>query len=132
MRKLSITLKTVVSISKGVLFLDAIVLVILAITGMISKTIIVSLGFGSIYAILNLRLLSLALEKALKMAPSRAQIYASSQYFLRMALTAVVILVALKADYLNPIAVIAPMFFPKIVILGKNIIKAKFTNNLAE
>lgn len=132
MRKLSITLKTVVSISKGVLFLDAIVLVILAITGMISKTIIVSLGFGSIYAILNLRLLSLALEKALKMAPSRAQIYASSQYFLRMALTAVVILLALKADYLNPIAVIAPMFFPKIVILGNNIIKAKFTNNLAE
>lgn len=129
---MSITLKTVVSISKGVLFLDAIVLVILAITGMISKTIIVSLGFGSIYAILNLRLLSLALEKALKMAPSRAQIYASSQYFLRMALTAVVILVALKADYLNPIAVIAPMFFPKIVILGNNIIKAKFTNNLAE
>lgn len=129
---MSITLKTVVSISKGVLFLDAIVLVILAITGMISKTIIVSLGFGSIYAILNLRLLSLALEKALKMAPSRAQIYASSQYFLRMALTAVVILLALKADYLNPIAVIAPMFFPKIVILGNNIIKAKFTNNLAE
>lgn len=129
---MSITLKTVVSISKGVLFLDAIVLVILAITGMISKTIIVSLGFGSIYAILNLRLLSLALEKALKMAPSRAQIYASSQYFLRMAITAVVILVALKADYLNPIAVIAPMFFPKIVILGNNIIKAKFKNNLAE
>lgn len=129
---MSITLKTVVSISKGVLFLDAIVLVILAITGMISKTIIVSLGFGSIYAILNLRLLSLALEKALKMAPSRAQIYASSQYFLRMALTGVVILLALKADYLNPIAVIAPMFFPKIVILGNNIIKAKFTNNLAE
>lgn len=129
---MSITLKTVVSISKGVLFLDAIVLVILAITGMISKTIIVSLGFGSIYAILNLRLLSLALEKALKMAPSRAQIYASSQYFLRMALTAVVILLALKADYLNPIAVIAPMFFPKIVILGNNIIKAKFTNKLAE
>lgn len=129
---MSITLKTVVSISKGVLFLDAIVLVILAITGMISKTIIISLGFGSIYAILNLRLLSLALEKALKMAPSRAQIYASSQYFLRMALTAVVILLALKADYLNPIAVIAPMFFPKIVILGNNIIKAKFTNNLAE
>lgn len=129
---MSITLKTVVSISKGVLFLDAIVLVILAITGMISKTIIISLGFGSIYAILNLRLLSLALEKSLKMAPSRAQIYASSQYFLRMALTAVVILLALKADYLNPIAVIAPMFFPKIVILGNNIIKAKFTNNLAE
>lgn len=129
---MSITLKTVVSISKGVLFLDAIVLVILAITGMISKTIIISLGFGSIYAILNLRLLSLALEKALKMAPSRAQIYASSQYFLRMALTAVVILLALKADYLNPIAVIAPMFFPKIVILGNNIIKAKFKNNLAE
>lgn len=129
---MSITLKTVVSISKGVLFLDAIVLVILAITGMISKTIIVSLGFGSIYAILNLRLLSLALEKALKMAPSRAQIYASSQYFLRMALTGVVILLALKADYLNPISVIAPMFFPKIVILGNNIIKAKFTNNLAE
>lgn len=132
MRKLSITLKTVVSISKGVLFLDAIVLVILAITGMISKTIIISLGFGSIYAILNLRLLSLALEKALKMPPSRAQIYASSQYFLRMALTGVVILLALKADYLNPIAVIAPMFFPKIVILGNNIIKAKFTNNLVE
>lgn len=132
MRKLSITLKTVVSISKGVLFLDAIVLVILAITGMISKTIIISLGFGSIYAILNLRLLSLALEKALKMPPSRAQIYASSQYFLRMALTGVVILLALKADYLNPIAVIAPMFFPKIVILGNNIIKAKFTNNVVE
>lgn len=129
---MSITLKTVVSISKGVLFLDAIVLVILAITGMISKTIIISLGFGSIYAILNLRLLSLALEKALKMPPSRAQIYASSQYFLRMALTGVVILLALKADYLNPIAVIAPMFFPKIVILGNNIIKAKFTNNLVE
>lgn len=132
MRKLSITLKTVVSISKGVLFLDAIVLVILAITGMISKTIIISLGFGSIYAILNLRLLSLALEKALKMPPSRAQIYASSQYFLRMALTGVVILLALKADYLNTIAVIAPMFFPKIVILGNNIIKAKFTNNVVE
>lgn len=129
---MSITLKTVVSISKGVLFLDAIVLVILAITGMISKTIIISLGFGSIYAILNLRLLSLALEKALKMPPSRAQIYASSQYFLRMALTGVVILLALKADYLNTIAVIAPMFFPKIVILGNNIIKAKFTNNVVE
>lgn len=73
--------------------------------------------FGSIIAILNFRLLSLTLEKAVVMAPESAQKYATSRYFVRFLLYGVVIFISIKANHINVLGTILGLVSLKLVIL---------------
>ncbi|MDP3386766.1 MAG: ATP synthase subunit I [Eubacteriales bacterium] len=78
--------------------------------------------FGGLIGILNFMLLAKTIEKAMKMPPARAQIYVSSNYFIRFSIMIIVLIVSLKADYINTLATVIGLLLIKLVILVTNIL----------
>lgn len=109
-------------VTKGVVIFDVIVLAILLLTSTFTKPMLLGLIFGSLIAILNFRLLALTIIKSVDMPVSKAQIYSSSRYILRMTITGVVLVVAAKAPHLHIIGVALGLLSPKFVILSKNLL----------
>lgn len=81
--------------------------------------------FGGLIGILNFMQLARTMEKAVTMNPGSAQSYASINYFVRFVIMAVVIVVALKADYINALAVIIGLLMIKFIILFTNLFNDK-------
>jgi hypothetical protein len=80
---------------------------------------------GVVFSILNLKLLSLALEKAVAMNPKNAAEYVVSRYLARYFLAAAVLVLSLKSDYINVIGTIFGLLLIKFVILVNNIFDTK-------
>lgn len=74
------------------------------------------LFFGTLISILNFRLLYITLNSAVKMDPSRAQVFTSSRYMIRFLLTAIVLVVSLKAEYINILGTVIGLISFKIAI----------------
>ncbi|MCT4661758.1 MAG: ATP synthase subunit I [Tissierellales bacterium] len=72
--------------------------------------------FGSMFSILNFRLLALTLEKAVNKGPRKARNYAMSRYTIRYMLTGIVLFIGFRAPYINVIAVIVGLLVVKLVI----------------
>ena len=120
---MDVTLKETIKIIKGIIILDLIVLVAALLFRKLDAAFLSGLAFGSIYAILNFRLIAITLKKAVKMPTAKAQMYVGVNYFIRLALSALVIFIAIRADYINVLSAIIPMFFPKLIIIGLAIMK---------
>ncbi len=120
---MDVTLKETLKIIKGIILLDIIVLTAAFLFKKLDAPFLSGLALGSIYAILNFRLLAITIKKAVKMPPAKAQMYVGANYFIRLALSALVIFIAIRADYINVLSAIIPMFFPKLIIIGLAIMK---------
>ncbi|OPJ55266.1 ATP synthase subunit I [Alkalithermobacter paradoxus] len=83
--------------------------------------ILYGLAFGSIFSLLNFRLLHITLRKAVLMSPEKAQIYVFTRYLIRMVLTGVVLFISIKGEYINLLAAIIGLLMPKISILIINL-----------
>lgn len=81
--------------------------------------------FGGAIGILNFMLLAKTIEKAMKMPPARAQMYASTNYFVRFSIMALVLIVSLKADYIHTLATVIGLLLIKFVILVTNLFSDK-------
>lgn len=81
--------------------------------------------FGGLIGILNFMLLAKTIEKAMKMPPARAQVYVSTNYFIRFSIMIIVLLVSLKADYINTLATLIGLLLIKFVILVTNLFDDK-------
>ena len=77
--------------------------------------------FGGLIGILNFMQLARTVEKAVKMNPGSAQAYASISYFIRFGIMAVVLIVSLKADYINALATVIGLLSIKFIILVTNL-----------
>lgn len=106
-------------VTKGIIVYDLIVIILLLITSTFNKPMILGLLFGTLIAMLNFRLLAITINKSVTMPVSKAQIYSSAQYMMRMLITGVVIFVSVKAPYLHVIGVAIGLLSPKFVILAK-------------
>lgn len=115
------TLRETIKIFKGIVVLDVIFIAIIYILGKFDIPMLQGILIGSVYALLNFRLIAVSLNRAVQMSPGRAQVFASISYMGRLALTAAIILAAIKVDYINAFGVIVPMFFPKIIIVSSAI-----------
>ena len=113
------------NLTKGIVIYDLLILLGLAITFNLNKAMILGLFFGTIIAILNLRLLAITVIKTVSMPATKAQIYSSSQYFIRMAIIAVVLFVSAKADHLNIIGTAIGLLSTKFVILAQKLLIQK-------
>lgn len=120
---MSSTLEVIKKVIKTVLFLDIVIVALLFITSNFTMGIFYGLVFGSVFSILNFRIFSLDLEKALKMSPGKAQAYAVSKYYTRMILVGIVIVISLKANYINTIGTIIGLMLPNLSIYLKYIFK---------
>ncbi|HSQ88816.1 ATP synthase subunit I [Romboutsia sp.] len=109
-------------VTKGVIVFDLTIMILLLLTSTFSKSMVLGLLFGSIIAILNFRLLAIAVNKTVTMPVSRAQIYYASQYILRMTIAGVVLLVSVKAPHLEILGVAIGLLSPKFVILSKKLL----------
>ena len=112
------TLRETIKIFKGIVVLDVIFIAIIYILGKFDIPMLQGILIGSVYALLNFRLIAVSLNRAVQMSPGRAQVFAGVSYVGRLALTAAIILAAIKVDYINAFGVIVPMFFPKIIIVS--------------
>ncbi len=108
-------------ISKGivkcVLVLDLIIIGILLATSTFNKAAVLGLLLGSVFSVINFRLLAITIEKAVEMDPGRAQMYAGTRYMVRLLITGTIVLLALKAPYLNVITTLVGLFLSKIAAL---------------
>lgn len=107
------TLRETIKIFKGIVVLDVIFIAIIYILGKFDIPMLQGILIGSVYALLNFRLIAVSLNRAVQMSPGRAQVFAGVSYVGRLALTAAIILAAIKVDYINAFGVIVPMFFSK-------------------
>ena len=115
------TLRETIKIFKGIVVLDVIFIAIIYILGKFDIPMLQGILIGSVYALLNFRLIAVSLNRAVQRSPGRAQVFAGVSYVGRLALTAAIILAAIKVDYINAFGVIVPMFFPKIIIVSSAI-----------
>ena len=115
------TLRETIKIFKGIVVLDIIFIAIIYILGKFDIPMLQGILIGSVYALLNFRLIAVSLNRAVQMSPGRAQVFAGVSYVGRLALSAAIILAAIKVDYINAFGVIVPMFFPKIIIVSSAI-----------
>ncbi len=111
------TLRETIKLFKGIIVLDILFIALLLIIGKLDSSMIQGILIGSVYAILNFRLLAVSIKRAVLMSPGRAQVFAGISYMGRLALTAAIILAAIRVDYINAFGVIIPMFFPKAIIV---------------
>ncbi len=81
--------------------------------------------FGGLIGILNFILLGNTMYKASTMHPAKARMYAGANYYVRLLITAIVIIIALKADYLNAISVVIGLLLIKQVIFFSQVFNDK-------
>ncbi len=86
---------------------------------------LISIILGTIYIIFNFYMIAYACDNAMDKGPAGAQKYMFAQYMLRYMLTGGVIYLSLKIEFLNPLAVVIPMFFPKLITVWKSIFVKK-------
>lgn len=81
--------------------------------------------FGVSISVLNFLELEKTLIKASKMKPAQAQSYATKKYFLRYAISGVVILVSIKASYISVMGTIIGLLLLKFVVIITNLFNDK-------
>ena len=132
-------MNNVIKLQYRIIFIDIIILLILMLLSFFlssnPEAWIKGYIFGGLIGILNFLLLGNTMYKASMMHPTRARVYAATHYYIRLLITGIVIIIALKADYLNAISVVIGLLLIKQIIFFsqvfnnkgffKNIIKRK-------
>lgn len=104
-------------VKRSLIFISLISLIIL-IAFKNPKPYIYGLLFGSIINILNFRLMYLSTKKAMSLGMKGAQRHVVTNYIIRYIIYAIVLIVAVKAEYLSMYTVILGFFTVKIIILS--------------
>ncbi len=81
--------------------------------------------FGTFISILNFIELEKTLIKASVMKPRNAQSYTTKHYFLRYGIIAIVVLISIKANYINEYATIIGLLLLKFVVIFTNLFNDK-------
>lgn len=98
--------------------------VLWAVTGNFMET-AAGIFLGGAVAILMFMELGRTLQKAVTMSSGGAQAFATMKYTLRFAVTAVVVLLALKAPYISDMGTILGLLSVKIVVWGKYLLEGR-------
>lgn len=85
---------------------------------------LLGLLFGTVLGILNFRQLGVTIEKAVAMAPAKAQSYATVHYFIRFSLVAVAIMVSILSEQIQVLGTVAGLLTVKLVIYMTQLLSA--------
>lgn len=118
--------KEVKAITVGVPIFDVVAIVILLIISKFSFPMLIGIIFGSVIAVLNFRLLALALEKAVDLPPGKAQAYTGIRYMVRLTITAAALIVSVRNPHLHIIGTAIGLISTQVVIFIKTFIVSKF------
>ena len=118
--------KEVKAITVGVPIFDVVAIVILLIISKFSFPMLIGIIFGSVIAVLNFRLLALALEKAVDLPPGKAQAYTGIIYMVRLTITAAALIVSVRNPHLHIIGTAIGLISTQVVIFIKTLVTSKF------
>ena len=118
--------KEVKAITVGVPIFDVVAIVILLIISKFSFPMLIGIIFGSVIAVLNFRLLALALEKAVDLPPGKAQAYTGIRYKVRLTITAAALIVSVRNPHLHIIGTAIGLISTQVVIFIKTLVTSKF------
>lgn len=107
-----------ISIIKRSLILLLIGIIAIFIFASQPKPYIYGLVFGMIINILNFRLMSLSIKKALSLNEGAAQKYAMGNYLVRYLIYGIVLYIGAVADHINLLAVVVGFFTVKVIIIS--------------
>ena len=85
----------------------------------------VSLLAGACYSLLLFRMIGKSAAKAVLFPPAQGPRIVRRGYFFRYVLTGAVVVAAIKMPFLHALAVVIPLFFPKIIILWSDAVHRK-------
>lgn len=119
------SMKQVIAIAVGSLLLMCIMQVLFGVFGYFSYKSLLGGLIGVGTAVLNFGLLALTLELSLGKGSKRAQGYMGMSYLLRLALIAVIVVLSIRSNHINYLAVVIPLIFPRIVIMVLNLSNSK-------
>lgn len=108
----------------AVAFNVAAFLIVWAFTGAFRET-LAGVFLGGAVSILMFMELGRTLQKAVTMNAGGAQAFATMKYSLRFAVTALVVFLALKADYISNIGTILGLLSVKLVVWGKYLLEGR-------
>lgn len=115
------TVKTeTLRIAAGTAVLCAVMLLVYLLLGQLRWQVVASAVFSGCWAVLNFFLMGLTVQKA-AVDTARAKNLMQFSYSLRMLGSALVMIVGFTVPAFEPIAVVVPLLFPRITILGMQI-----------
>ncbi|AUN12959.1 ATP synthase protein I (ATP synthase F0 sector subunit I) [[Clostridium] sordellii] len=114
--------KQIRDVNKGVVIIDLIAAILIIFLSNSIKEMLTGLLFGSLIAVLNFRLLAISLQKSVTYAPTKAQIYSTSRYIIRMFIMAVVLYVSAVSPHISIIGTTIGLLSTKFSILGKRVV----------
>ena len=85
----------------------------------------VSLLLGACYSLLLFRMIGKSAAKAALFPPAQGTRIVRCGYFFRYVLTGVMVFAAIKAPFLQPLAAVLPLFFPKVILLWSTVVRRK-------
>lgn len=85
----------------------------------------VSLLLGVCYSLLLFRMIGKSAAKAALFPPAQGTSIVRRGYFFRYVLTGVMVFAAIKAPFIQPLAAILPLFFPKLILLWSTAVRKK-------
>lgn len=85
----------------------------------------IGLTFGVLISMVNFFELARTVSQSVMMPPKKAHAYATTHYFLRFVINAVVIFISIKAPYINILGTIVGLLLIKFVIYFTNLFNDK-------
>ncbi|MGN0605570.1 MAG: ATP synthase subunit I [Oscillospiraceae bacterium] len=85
----------------------------------------IGLLLGTVLMFIYLILLYKSIEVSLSGRESSAKLKMNIGYFLRLAVIGIFFVASLQTDYINSVAVLIPIFYPKIIYVGGALFKRK-------
>ncbi len=116
--------KEAITMAIGVAVLCVIMLAAFAVLGYYDTSALLGAVLGGSFAVFNFILMGITVQMATKKSSAKdAQALMGISYAVRLALSAVIVIIGIKVDAFNYITVFLPLFFPRLVIFISNLIR---------
>ena len=85
----------------------------------------ISLLLGACYSLILFRMIGKSAAKAALFPPAQGIRIVRRGYFFRYVLTGVMVFAAIKTPFIQPLAAVLPLFFPKVILLWSAAVQRK-------
>ena len=113
-------LKNIRNVSVGVIILTAVMILVFAVIGKFDMPVLWGALLGCGFTIFNFFLLSISVQNAVTKSEKGAQGAMGVSYMIRLALTAAMVILAIKMPVFNYVAAVIPLVFPRLIIMILN------------
>lgn len=109
-------------IAIGVAALSVVMELVFLVIGRFDYTVLLGNLLGGCYAVLNFFVMAMAVQKSVhRDTPEEAKLVIQNSYTKRLLVLAAVLIAGFKLPYFNWVAVVIPLFFPRITIFVKTL-----------